>query len=309
MDNLLQKDTAEAILTTADPHLSWTWSYVLTATQIPHDIRYAGHLFQLFVPMEFKTRALDEIEGYLTEIAEVPTIRPGASDETGPVFQPPTLLLIGCLLLFYTVTGPWDKDLVWFQRGAVDSEAILVHHEWYRLVTALTLHADIVHLLNNCILGGFLLHFLFLLTGTGLGLFSVLVAGAAGNYINALIHGPGHISVGFSTAVFAVIGILSTLSCSRSNTGRVVGLRVLVPLMGSAALLAMLGSAGERTDMGAHLFGLLAGLLTGGILSLQHMQRIRHSSLFQIFLFCLSLILLGGSWMLACHDKGVVLSQ
>ena len=44
---------------------------------------------------------------------------------------------------------------------AGDSAAILNNFQLYRLVTALTLHADIVHLLGNCFLGGFLLHFFF----------------------------------------------------------------------------------------------------------------------------------------------------
>ena len=302
MHNEIIKDEAVVILKTPDPNTSWTWSYVLTATQIPHDILFSEHVYQLLVPIQCKTRALDEIEGYLAESADAPICGVDKRWHTERTLQPPTLLLIGALILFYTVTGPWDKDLFWFQKGAVDSEAILLRHEWYRLITALTLHADIIHLLNNCILGGFLLHFLLLLTGSGLGLFSVLAAGAAGNYANVLLHGPGHISLGFSTAVFAIIGILSMLSYS--STRRVVGLRVLVPLMGSAALLAMLGSAGEQTDLGAHFFGLLSGLLTGRILCLPYVRRIQHSIILQIFLFCLSLLLLGGSWTIACHYDG-----
>ena len=116
--------------------------------------------------------------------------------------------------------------------GAGNSQAILERFQWYRLITALTLHADIIHLLNNCILGGFLLHFFFLLTGSGLGLFALLLAAAAGNYINVVLHGPGHLFVGFSTAVFAVIGLLSMLRYAENH--QTIGSHVFVPLMAGA---------------------------------------------------------------------------
>ena len=40
---------------------------------------------------------------------------------------------------------------------------------------------------------------------------------------------------------------------------------VLVPLGAGAALLAMLGSSGERTDLGAHIWGLVVGLIMGAV--------------------------------------------
>jgi hypothetical protein len=43
---------------------------------------------------------------------------------------------------------------------------------------------------------------------------------------------------------------------------------VLPPLAAGLGLLAMLGSSGEQTDLGAHLFGLLVGVVAGIILAL-----------------------------------------
>ncbi len=289
-------DTVEVILETTDPDLSWTWSYILTALEIPHHILAEDNVFRLLVPAELTPLALREISGYLAEGRDRQPGHPSPEPEKAGV-QPPTLLLMGALFLFYAVTGPWDGNSIWFQAGAGNSQAILQQHEWYRLITALTLHANLLHLLSNCLLGGFLLHYFFLLTGTGLGLFALLVASALGNLINVLLHGPGHLFVGFSTAVFAVIGMLSMLSYTGKS--RPIGSRALVPLMASAALLAMLGSAGERTDLGAHLFGLLCGLLTGKILSLPLIKMLRPSLVFQITLFSVSLGLVAISWILA----------
>jgi rhomboid protease GluP len=39
--------------------------------------------------------------------------------------------------------------------------------------------------------------------------------------------------------------------------------RLLLPIAAALALLAFLGTEGERTDVGAHLFGFLAGALLG----------------------------------------------
>ena len=286
----------DVILETTDPDLSWTWSYILTALDIPHHILAEDNVFHLLVPVEFTSLALREITGYLAE---------GSGQQSGPSppepektgVHPPTLLLVGALLLFYPITGPWDSNSTWFQAGAGDSQAILQQHEWYRLITALTLHADPIHLLSNCILGGFLLEYFFLLTGTGLGLFALLVAATFGNFINVLLHGPGHLFVGFSTAVFAVIGMLSMLSYK--DKSRPIGSRSPVPLMASAALLAMLGSAGERTDLGAHLFGLLCGLLAGYILCLPLIKMLRSSFIFQTALFSVSVFMFTISWVLA----------
>jgi membrane associated rhomboid family serine protease len=91
--------------------------------------------------------------------------------------------------------------------------------------------------------------------------------------------------------------MLSMLSYTGKR--RPIGSRALAPLMASAALLAMLGSAGERTDLGAHLFGLLCGLLTGKILSLPLIKMLQSSLVFQMTLFSVSLGLVAISWILA----------
>ena len=54
---------------------------------------------------------------------------------------PPTLLCMAALAIFFACTGPWTEGNPWFATGAVDSLAI-VQGQWWRLVTALTLHAD-----------------------------------------------------------------------------------------------------------------------------------------------------------------------
>ncbi len=289
----------EIILTTQEQELSETWSLVLSAVQIPHRIIYREGLYYLLVPSGLELRAQYQIDSYFSENRDWPPKKEYTDAATSGI-QPPTLLLVASLALFYSVTGPWPRHSDWFIHGAGDSEAILEQGEWFRLVTALTLHADTVHLMGNCFLGGFLVHFFCRLQGTGLGLFSMLVAAITGNWINVSLRGPGHHFVGFSTAVFAVIGMLAMISYQGKK--RESRLHFLMPFMAGAALLAMVGSSGERTDLGAHLFGLISGLFIGRILCLKPLQQIRSSFSLQTAFFFLSGFILYLSWKLALVD-------
>jgi rhomboid protease GluP len=285
------------LLTTNQEDTATIWHLILSAVQIPHHIYYDNNNWQLLVPAGRELRAIHEIESYFVENKDWPPLPPAPDQDFLPLLQPPTLLLMGCLMLFFSITGPWSAHSLWFLQGAGDGERILHEGEWWRLLTALTLHADIVHLLSNCLIGGWLVHFFCRITGTGLGLFSILLTAACGNLINILVHGPDHQFVGFSTAVFAVIGMLATLT--HLGRKRITGSHFLMPLMAGSALLAILGSSGERTDLGAHLFGLLCGLISGNILGREPLHSLRHSLVFQFVFFCLFLTLLIGSWLLA----------
>jgi len=285
------------ILTTNQEETAAIWTLVLSAVQIPHQIFHRNHIWQLFVSADRELRAIHELESYFAENKDWPPRRPMPNHEFTPLLQPPTLLLIGALILFYSITGPWDNESIWFMQGAGNADDILLKGEWWRLLTALTLHADTVHLLSNCLIGGWLVHSFCLLTGNGLGLASLLLAAGCGNLINVLIHQSSYQFVGFSTAVFAVIGMLAVLT--HQGRKRFTGAHILIPLMAGAALLAALGSSGEHTDLGAHFFGLLCGLLSGYLLSLEPLQRLRHPFFFQSLCFILFFSLLIGCWMRA----------
>ncbi len=147
-------------------------------------------------------------------------------------------------------------SLDWLELGRVDGRAMLTDGQWWRVLTALTLHSGPEHLLSNLVFGGVFIHFLCREIGGGVGwLFTILAAGLA-NGVNVLIQGPMHLAIGGSTAVFAALGLLSGMGSAREKRWPVV----LAPLGAGLALLAWLGSGGERTDVGAHLFGFGVGL-------------------------------------------------
>ncbi|HVY48047.1 MAG TPA: rhomboid family intramembrane serine protease, partial [Minicystis sp.] len=63
-----------------------------------------------------------------------------------------TPLVFAALVAFFMVTGPAALDRRWFTQGTAVSDLILRSEPW-RAVTALTLHADSVHVLGNAISG------------------------------------------------------------------------------------------------------------------------------------------------------------
>jgi len=278
------------------------WSLVLRAANIPSVIVFEKQSWVIKVSPLHEKRALQEIAAFMEENSEWPA---SAAKKKLPLpvltgYQPPTLLMMGALAIFYVITGPWSGNSAWFTAGAVSGRQILEHGQWYRLVTALTLHADIVHLVGNILIGGVLVHFLCRLLGTGLGWFLILAAGTLGNLMNIYLHGESHSSVGFSTAIFGAIGILSGYQAASKRSFALK--EIFLPLAAGAGLLAFLGAGGQRTDLGAHFFGLLTGVVLGVLLIFLPPQQvlIRKTSL-QANLFILSLAIVGGSWWLAMH--------
>jgi membrane associated rhomboid family serine protease len=99
--------------------------------------------------------------------------------------------------------------------------------------------------------------------GPGVGTWLVLLAGAGGNALTALVHGPSSISIGASTAIFGALGILAARQfVARRRRSRASGHKGWVVIAASLALLGMLGT-GPGSDVLAHVFGLLVGGLLG----------------------------------------------
>ncbi|MCI5146747.1 MAG: rhomboid family intramembrane serine protease, partial [Candidatus Electrothrix sp. AR3] len=136
--------------------------------------------------------------------------------------------------------------------------------------------------------------------GYGTGWLSLLLSGAIGNLFNIILRSDAHYSVGFSTAIFAAIGIL----CGRSLIGNQSSLirQMILPLGAGAGMLAMLGSGGQRTDLGAHLFGLIAGLLCGLLLQVFGFDQYGEERGLQRILFFSALIFIIFCWMLATRS-------
>ncbi|HVR64087.1 MAG TPA: rhomboid family intramembrane serine protease, partial [Polyangia bacterium] len=132
--------------------------------------------------------------------------------------------------------------------------------------------------------------------GSGVAAGLMLAAAVAANLLTAAVHGPGHDSVGASTATFAALGIVSGLQLVRRWRLGPLRRRAWLPIGAGLALFAMLG-VGERADVLAHLFGLLVGALVGVVVGLR--ARRRAPAWVQVTAGALAALSVAGCWLLA----------
>ncbi|HJV37095.1 MAG TPA: rhomboid family intramembrane serine protease [Geomonas sp.] len=238
------------------------WALVLDARSLECRIEQAGTGWQLVVPAPLFEAACRELRLYVEENHNWPPLPP----QERPMVHN-TLATISVLLLFAIFHNLIALDLVvggqhpdWLEIGNAHASQIL-HGEWWRLVTALTLHVDALHLFSNLAIGGFFIVFLCRDLGSGMAWSLILASGILGNLANAYVQLPSHSSVGFSTAIFGAVGLLGAVSMVRYR--HQLRRRWPLPVAAALSLLALLGTEGKNTDLGAHLFGFLFGVILG----------------------------------------------
>jgi membrane associated rhomboid family serine protease len=237
------------------------WALVLAAEGLAPSIRHTAAGFAVCVPSAQDAAAAAALAAYERENVG------GASREVvvdEKLRDSHRAVAAGAslgLLAFFSVTGPRNASVGWFAAGTADAARILEGDLW-RCVTALCLHADLGHVVANALFGGLFLAAACSGFGAGLALALTLLAGSIGNLANAVFQGPGHASVGASTAVFAAVGLLAGRGLAQRLRRGGHRLRIWVPIAAGLALIAMLGT-GARTDVWAHLFGFVAGCLLG----------------------------------------------
>ncbi len=237
-------------------------AFVLHAVGIVHDVRHEANEFILLVAATNADQARAELEAYAGENREWPTAGPA---ERRPVSGwGGVLVFVAALMLMAVLQQRRSFGVDWVEAGKTHARLIR-HGEWWRTISALTLHADAAHLFANLVIGGIVGLFTGQSFGSGLAWFGILIAGASGNLLNAWIRPPEHTSVGASTAVFAALGLLTANAWRRRRMGT-SWMQRWAPLVAGILLLGYLGTSGDRTDVAAHVFGFFCGALFGAAL-------------------------------------------
>lgn len=140
--------------------------------------------------------------------------------------------------------------------------------EWWRTITALTLHADLGHIVANSAFGMLFGLLLGRHIGAGVGWLLVLLAAAVANAINAWLQPEAFASIGASTATFAALGIVAAYTFRHGHIRDAEFKRRVGPLFAALCLLVFTGlgdaeSDNDRTDVSAHVLGLLCGGVAG----------------------------------------------
>ena len=240
------------------------WALVLEARSIPYRLEQGEQGGdRLLVPPHLVEAACTELSLFEKENQNWPPLAPPPRSLRENTLATVSILLLlavfhNLIQLGISLPGRYPPD--WIGLGKASAAAIL-NGEWWRLVTALTLHSDWLHLSSNLAIGGIFIVFLCRELGSGLAWSLLLASGVLGNLANALVQQPTHNSIGASTAVFGAVGILGAISLMRYRHH--LKRRWLLPVASALALLAVLGTEGENTDLGAHLFGFAAGMIFG----------------------------------------------
>jgi rhomboid protease GluP len=235
-------------------------SLVLTALDIDNAVDFDGHAWGLWVADADAERAEAELSSYAEEARARPPPRP-----TVPIVDngiPGILAYLSIIWLLPTLEADATFGWNWLSCGQMDAGRV-VTGEWWRTITALTLHADLGHLVANSLAGvvfGVLVgrHF-----GSGLGWLLILVCGALGNAGDALLQESDFRSIGASTATFASIGMVGAFVWRRGYYRTLDWRRSFAPIFSAVALLAYTGVEGENIDVVAHVMGFAAGLACG----------------------------------------------
>jgi rhomboid protease GluP len=243
---------------------------VVAAMGLPHWLSREGKEFVLFVEPQSLEPVLLELGRFEAESAAQSMERASEDATTSPV----SLLIGGGLLLLFW----WIQNVMpefWMRQGAAVSDSIMCQGQWWRCVTALTLHADGAHWIANLGVGLLFASFVVRQMGAGLGWLAIVLAGSVGNALNAWFYSAQrHISIGASTAVFGALGLLTGCEfarrlCDRAGHNR---RQLILPLGAGLGLLAYLGAASEEkhVDFMAHLWGWIVGFVMGAFFSLTH---------------------------------------
>lgn len=261
-----RNDVAPTEVTVVPPtdQKSLEWIAVLSAARFDYRLSVDDRHWIIHLPADQSVAALTEIREYEIAEASVSAAQPPPLPLTFRFSHEiyttlwAIVFLTGCYILF----GPTSRDSVAVQAGAADAERIC-GGEWWRVVTALTLHSNAAHLGGNLFGLIFLGYVVSRIMGPGLGWFLILASGSIGNAIEAVLVSPYHVSVGASTAVFGALGILvgyrgAQIAVLRQQI-RPTWRKTWFPLGAGLSLLAMWG-ASPGSDMMAHLTGFFVGL-------------------------------------------------
>jgi len=269
------------------------FSLVLEAQAIEHEVLESGDFWSLAVAPALLHRAHDEIGRYSAE-RSVPRSRPILSEpHAGAAIGAAGYVLILLTTAYCTGIALFGAD--WLSIGAVKAGSA---GEWWRAVTALTLHVDQEHLLGNLLFGVFAGIGAGRLLGPGVAWSSILGAAALANYVEILIAPPAHRAVGASTAVFAALGLLAGLAWRRRLTLRERGWHMIAPLIAGVCLLTLLGAGTAHVDVLGHALGFLFGVVIGWLYARAEIPR-DHAVSVQIAAAVAAVSLICVAWLLA----------
>jgi len=237
------------------------WSLVLASQGIEPVIDMSEESgWGLAVPEQDYDRALNILEQYRLENRRWPWRQ--KISPRGVLFDWASLGWVALVAIFYWLQTHAAHDIT--RAGMMDAIAVS-DGEWWRLFTAIWLHADLGHFSTNASIGFFLLALTMGNFGTGVGLLSAYLAGAGGNIADWVLFSQGHRSLGASGMVMGCVGLLTSQALF-TNGRRSDRLKFGLGGLAAGAMLFALFGLDPNADVIAHLGGFVTGLALGIVL-------------------------------------------
>ena len=232
-------------------------SLVLLSQGIEHRLlRSEEGPFQIFIVPEFEAAARQQLDLYHRENPP--------KEENPPIPLSFSLQPLWVLLAPVIFTLIDFSDKLNLHGPGISDAAKVMKGEWWRSLTAQTLHGDMRHLASNLLCGYIVMNMItFRIPLLRLAPFIAAAAAIANICVSATVQTDFR-SLGFSSFVFAAIGCLAVIEfrlMPRESHGM---LRRFAPLCGAASLTVFLG-LGENADILGHAYGFVAGLFCGFI--------------------------------------------
>ncbi len=270
------------------------WGLVLASQGIEStiDVSNTGEDWGLIVELKDYPTALRNLRQYRIEnrgwawVEPLPW--PHLSFHWGSVLW---ALLLGLTYWFSTI----NPNVV--EAGVMNKAAVL-HGEWWRLFTAMLLHADLGHLATNLSLGIALLGLVMGRFGAGLGLLAAYLAGAGGNLAFLLVHPASAHGLGSSGMIMGALGLLAVQSLAPRRAAR--PLKYWLGGLAAGIMLFILFGLSPESDTVVHLGGFLSGLALGAALNFAPGEDLHGFKINATAITCLA-VLVGLTARLALH--------
>ncbi len=287
---------ALATIPTRTEQQAMDWSLVLVSQGIEAVIERSADAssWQLVVHSPDYPRALHAIRQYRKENArqvwrqELPW--------TGLIFDWRCLVPLLFFILIFALEAL--RHIPLSNAGRMHNEA--VHSgEWWRVITAVTLHGDLSHLVANITSGLLLLGLAMGAYGPGVATLGSFLAGVGGNLAGLALYPHNHLGLGASGMVMGALGLLAAQWLALLRVGLTPRQLAVRGVLSACFLLILLGfSPRENVDVLAHVAGFVSGLGLGAILALLP-ERMRQGAWFDNAALLAWVGMVGGAWWLA----------
>jgi membrane associated rhomboid family serine protease len=261
---------------------------MLMAVGIESEVDAVAEGFALYVEQPLHAHARHHLWQYEQERQRAPAPA-GFEPQPGAWWGSLAYILVLLVPPFALAQGWLGADP--YRAGVLDP-ALVLDGEWWRALTALTLHWDGPHLLGNLGGGALLGYCAAQVWGSARAWMLIALAAMAANFLEAAIGMDGYVSAGASTAVFAALGLVAASAWRARGARFGSSWARWAPLVAGIALLGFFGAGSSvpvaglpqpevlpfadegSTNVLSHLLGFACGAIAGILVTTQRGVRV-----------------------------------